>query len=370
MKQSFLEEVKGPTKRVLLQIAKATGGFTLARRASARNLRILGYHGLWTTRGPEFGNLVFMNPERFERRMTWLKNSRYPVIPLDDAITALGDGTLPDNSVVVTIDDGWRSTYTHMLPILEGLRIPATVYVTTWYVDHQLPVLNVAVNYVLQQSPTSGFTWRSPKHQPVNVVLGDRNNRESSAFMIARKLSELPSLAERQAELRNICEAAHVPTEPWWSEGQFHLMTRQQIGDARARGLDVQLHTHRHRSVDADTDFLITDLLDNRAVLRAACGSDDIRHFCYPNGHYDSAARDALAGANIKSATLCDPGLNAPGSDPFTLRRFLDGRPVMQEEFEAYLCGALDLYQAVAAWAKSGSGRDDRQRNPRASAIE
>ena len=111
--------------------------FALSRRVSRKSLRILAYHGLWTTPGYQYGNHLFMQPEQFEQRMTWLRNSRYPVLPLDEAVQRLDDGSLPDHAVVITIDDGWSSTYTHMLPILEGLGLPATVYVTTWYADHQ-----------------------------------------------------------------------------------------------------------------------------------------------------------------------------------------------------------------------------------------
>lgn len=63
----------------------------------------------------------------------------YPVLPLGEAVRRLDEDRLPDQAVVITIDDGWSSTYTHMLPILESLGLPATVYVTTWYSDHNYP---------------------------------------------------------------------------------------------------------------------------------------------------------------------------------------------------------------------------------------
>lgn len=51
--------------------------------------------------------------------------------------------------------------------------------------------------------------------------------------------------------------------------------------------------------------------------------------------------------AGIRSAVLTDHGLNLAGSDPYALRRFLDGRSVTQAEFEAYMCGALELFTAA-----------------------
>ena len=45
-----------------------------------------------------------------------------------------------------------------MLPILEELGLPATVYITTWYSDNQLPVVNVAVDYILRRAGQSPMT--------------------------------------------------------------------------------------------------------------------------------------------------------------------------------------------------------------------
>src|SRR5215469_16300928 len=103
----------------LLRLARSGGIFDLCRHLSRKSLRILAYHGLWTTPGYQYGNHLFMRPEQFERRMTWLRNSSYPILPLAEAVQRLDDGSLPDHAVAITIDDGWSSTYTHMLPILE-----------------------------------------------------------------------------------------------------------------------------------------------------------------------------------------------------------------------------------------------------------
>jgi len=279
-------------KQELLAFAKLSGGFAIARRALRKHLRILAYHGLWTTPGFAFGDRLFMGPDQFKRRMEWLKRSCYRVLSLDEAVAALANGTLRDNSVVITIDDGWKSTYTHMLPILEQWGLPATVYITSWYADKQIPVLNVALNYVLQCSNVDNFTWYSPKHSAMPLRLGDRKDRQVTALKLDRMLQELPTIAERLHEFREICKLADVSTEPWWSAGQFHLMNREEIRLAYQRGLNIQLHTHRHGNVDSATGLLAEELSQNRSYLADACGSDHLAHFCYPNGRYDPAAAE------------------------------------------------------------------------------
>ena len=318
-------------------------GFELARRVTAGRLRVLAYHGLWTTPGFQFGNHLFISPEQFEQRMLWVKKSRYGVLPLDEAVDALSKDKLRHDCVVITIDDGWHSTYTRMLPILESLGIPATVYVTTWYVDHHAPVINVALNYVLQRTTVPSIRWRALDELPLSNI----SQREAAAAELSRRLQELPALPDRLEELREICTLANIPVEPWWSDGQFHLMTREELGDAHRRGFDVQLHTHRHISIASNIAALAAEISDNRRVLAEACGIDNFTHFCYPGGEYHPEAPRIFISAGIKSAMLCDLGLNAAGRDPYALRRFLDARSVSDVEFEAYMSGALHLYHML-----------------------
>ena len=137
----------------ILALARLLGLNAASRRLTRGSLRILAYHGLWTTRGFQFGDKLFMSPEQFEARMAWPARSNYPVLALDEAVERLAADTLPDRAVVITIDDGWSSTYTHMRPVLETLALPATVYVSTAFVEAERPVRIVATRYVIESSP-------------------------------------------------------------------------------------------------------------------------------------------------------------------------------------------------------------------------
>ncbi len=330
------------SQEAALKLARALGAFAISGMAVRRRLRVLAYHGLWITPGFQFGDRLFMSPEQFERRMNWLKKSKYEVLPLAEAIDALLIGSLPRNCVVITIDDGWKSTYTHMLPILESLQLPATVYVTTWYVENQAPTINVALRYILQRSRRTEFDWP-------DAGISYRESRGQSLEQLAGTLSdqlqEIPTLDQRLHALREICRLLEVPTEPWWSSGQFHLMQKDEIKDAVVRGLDIQLHTHRHSSKSSQ---LAKEIDDNRKSLAQACGDANLQHFCYPSGNFDDAAIDILVEAGIRSATTCEEGLVSAKTHPYRIPRFLDGRSITQAKFEAYMSGTLELY----AWFK------------------
>jgi len=58
----------------------------------------------------------------------WLKAHNYHAINLDDIIAAeKGDKELPKNAFLLTFDDGYKSFYTHVLPLLKEYEYPAIV---------------------------------------------------------------------------------------------------------------------------------------------------------------------------------------------------------------------------------------------------
>lgn len=311
-------------KQTILKAAHATGLAAASRRATADQLRILAYHGLWVTPGHQFGNRLFMSPGQFEARMKRLKRSGLPVLKLGDAVDLLADGNLPDLAVVITIDDGWVSTFTHMLPILEAEGLPATLYATTWYTGRGLPVVDVAVTYLAEASGRSDLD-RSAKVEEIEAL----------------------PVEERLEALRRFGASLGVG-EAWLELRQFNLMSLDQLAEADCRGMNVQLHTHRHIDVTEQVDALPREIADNRAFLASVSGGS-LDHFCYPSGTFHPRAPDLLAASGVRSATLVEEGLNPPGANPYTLRRFLDGRSVSDAEFDAYLSGVLHFLRPLRA---------------------
>lgn len=306
-----------PPKHALLKAAELSGLSMLARAATASQLRILCYHGVWVTPGPSFGTCLFMGADRFEARMARLKRSGRPVLPLGEAVERLEAGDLPPAAVVITIDDGWVSTRTHMLPVLERYELPATIYATTWYAGRDLPVINVAVDYLLSVSGR-----------------GDANRRAA-----IRRIEALPE-GERLDALRALGRELGV-SEAWLGARQFHLMQADELADVRRRGFDLELHTHRHIDVSGNLGRLAQEVEENRAFLTDVVGASPAGHFCYPSGTYHPSAPALLAESGVRSATLVAEGINPPGANPYALRRFVDGRSVSQVEFDAYLSGSL-----------------------------
>lgn len=67
----------------------------------------------------------------FEAHLAWLREHGYRIVPLRDIVAWLADPatTLPPKAVALTADDGHRSIYDAMRPIVLRERIPVTLFV-------------------------------------------------------------------------------------------------------------------------------------------------------------------------------------------------------------------------------------------------
>lgn len=68
---------------------------------------------------------------QFEKQLAWLKSNGYKVISLEDAIGYLQGKieAIPDKSVVITADDGHKSVYANMAPLVKKYDIPVTLFI-------------------------------------------------------------------------------------------------------------------------------------------------------------------------------------------------------------------------------------------------
>lgn len=91
------------------------------------NIPILCYHNF----NPTVPGSMNMHPQKLEAQLKWLKENGFTVIPLKEAVEYLQGkrASLPAKPVVITADDGWKSVYTYMLPLVKKYSIPVTLFI-------------------------------------------------------------------------------------------------------------------------------------------------------------------------------------------------------------------------------------------------
>jgi len=98
-----------------------------AHAADPSSVPILLYHRL----GPVSPDEMTVTTPVFEAQLKLIQERGYTVIPLAALMAALGDSAvpMPERAVVLTADDGHRTVYSDMFPLIKRLKIPVTLFI-------------------------------------------------------------------------------------------------------------------------------------------------------------------------------------------------------------------------------------------------
>jgi peptidoglycan/xylan/chitin deacetylase (PgdA/CDA1 family) len=327
-------------KRLALQTAKGAGVFDFVADSSWRRQRllILAFHSVSLDEEHGWRRLLYHTPDEFERRLQLIRRWRLNVLSLDEAIERLDRGTLPSRSAVLTFDDGQADFHQIVWPALERAGYPATVYVTTYYGEKRVPILPLMSSYVLWKARRIGRLDADPSIGVPAADLTDDTAREQAAeAFVGRARRDGLDAAASNARLAALAGRLDVDYDALTRRRVLQIMTPEEMRDIAARGADVQLHTHRHRTPVNRLEFL-REIRDNRASIEAATGRPAV-HFCYPSGVCHPEFLAWLEGAGVRSATTCIGSLAERSDLPLMLPRLVDTAALNDIEIEGWLSG-------------------------------
>lgn len=112
-------------------------GSKVSAQSEKPTVPILMYHSISEHASSKFKQFT-VSPYLFAQHMAYLKLHSYTPITVTQYINArmqAGRG-LPPHPVILTFDDGFADFYTDALPVLQQYGFPATLYVSTAFVNH------------------------------------------------------------------------------------------------------------------------------------------------------------------------------------------------------------------------------------------
>lgn len=326
-------------KQAGLATLKATGAFTLSHNSNWRRQRllILAYHGISLDDEHLWNPAQYLSKEVFRARLSLIEKSGCTVLSLAEGVRRLYAGDLPERSIVLTFDDGTYDFYLNAYPLLKEFNFPATLYLTTFYSQYHRPVFDVACSYLLWKGREKTLDLKSLGHDASFDLLSDQ--ARITAFEQIRQFSKEQKLCapEKDELLAMLSQKLDVDYGELVARRVLQLVNPQEVKALAADGIDVQLHTHRHRT-PADRDLFLKEIEDNRKSITEMTGKVS-SHFCYPSGIWDPAFLPWLSEAGIESATTCEIGLASPKSNPLLLPRLVDVSGLSPIEFEGWLTG-------------------------------
>jgi peptidoglycan/xylan/chitin deacetylase (PgdA/CDA1 family) len=141
---------------------------------------VLCYHRLSSKKN---SSKITVSEENFDRQMNYLKNSGYHTLTLQEFLDFIDYKMRPPKkSVLITIDDGWKSARTIAMPILKKYGFNAVMVLYTGLVSSKNNPLTLSWNdvKVMKESGVFEFGSHTVTHSDLNKLSSEQLNRELS----------------------------------------------------------------------------------------------------------------------------------------------------------------------------------------------
>jgi sugar transferase (PEP-CTERM/EpsH1 system associated) len=258
----------------------------------------------------------------FQRQMEFFSR-RGHVISLEECCHLLENQLpVPEHALVLTFDDGYKELFQTVKPVLERYHLPATIFLTTNYVEERTAIWFDAIGerllyagfeqHDLADTPKE---FRSTVHHLCLLPQGRQRLPmiRSLVQWLARQSEEMRSpLLERLMRQDGHGNGATDNSLLNWSMiqemGQNDLFT---FGS----------HSHHHVRLDClNREELVREIADSQVLLKANI-SRPAPFLAFPWGKYNEVVLQEVKAAGYRGALMLSHRPNYSGEDIYRLRR-------------------------------------------------
>jgi biofilm PGA synthesis lipoprotein PgaB len=244
------------------------------------NFKVLSFHDIVPEKNAA-SEIDDVTTDNLINYFSWLKANDYKVISIQDVLNAKKTGNpLPDKSIVLTFDDGYKSFYTYVLPLLKTFQYPATLAIVGSWLE----------------VPNNGTVLYADKLVPRSKFLSIQELREISR-------SGLVEIASHTYDLHHgIIGNIEGNTMPALTTFEYNKATQQYESEAQ--------YLNRVKS----------DLIKNNAWIKKQIGSTP-RIIVWPYGRYNQVAQTMAKDLGMEVAITLDDGENLEMQPVDSIRR-------------------------------------------------
>lgn len=314
--------------KLALRALQSFGVFSLSRTLSAGMARIVMYHNF---SGPNSTDPDALNLEGIRRQFDYLRR-HYRVVPLLELAERLASGRKLDRyTVALTIDDGRRSCYEFLFPLVKEFKFPATFFVVSSFIRGEDWIWTDKVIWLTEQ----------PK-PPEELAAGKLENTFRSLNRIRPE--------ERNAQIKAMASSVGV-TIPSSAPAKYSSCSWGELREMADSGLmEIGSHTVTHPILSSVTDEESRDeLVRSRAQIEEGIGRR-VRSFCFPNGmpgDFRPSQVRQVADAGYDCSVIADFGMVSNSSDRYQLPRIGMARKTSAEQIAKYLDGFAYYQQRI-----------------------
>lgn len=234
----------------------------------------------------------------------------------------LKNGKRPHRQVVITFDDGYTDNLYNAKPLLEKYEIPATIFLTTGYMQQEREFWSDELERILLQPGTlpevlslningTSYEWK------LDATANDSGY--SLYYSLYELLYPLPA-RERSHLLDQLLLWANKEPELRLTH---RMMTMKELSSLQPGNIiEIGGHTVTHPFLATiSPEQQLHEIQENKIQLEEIFGQT-IESFAYPHGNYNSETSEIVRQAGFTCACTTNANIVGKNSDRFQLPRF------------------------------------------------
>ena len=305
-------------------------------------VQILMYHGFTDGECGNDANNKYgthLNIAKFAEQIAYLKK-HYHIISLPEWVQfCKGKGRIPGQSVILTFDDGYESNYLMAFPVLKKYNVPATIFVTTDFIEGHMFFLSNRLEFSIRNTP---LPLLSTEIMGVSIRLNLKTSHDKDhaigfiwqAIKGFRHEDRIRAVSALEDILQVHLTAQSAPA--FWRPLNW-AQCREMIQSGL---VTIGCHTCSHPSLaHCDPLFIEEEVQISRAKIEKNTGSScDL--FCYPYGgkdDFNAQTKEILMKLQYQAALTTLSGSNQKNSQLMELRRLGTSNEHTLEDFKRLL---------------------------------
>ena len=279
-----------------------------------------------------------VSSSNFEKQIKTLK-SKYKMVSMEEF-----DNNLRKKEkkfmITITFDDGYKDNLDYALPILEKFKVPATVYVTTRFLEGDTWMWWYELKEEIKNKSKLDFNFENTKY---NFVL-ENQKQKNQVFKKLRELF-LDLSKEKQIKLLEI-----ITKKKERKNYSKICLSKEELKNLSKHPLiTVGAHSHNHLNLRIlEKEDLIYEIKESKIVLENLL-KNKIKHFSYPYGQKKQVSeREKKIVADLDFATAVTTQVY-PIKDcsPFLLPRMYVGNNLCERSLINHLSGFYNLVNKI-----------------------